>query len=372
MSSQNSNDSTNGLSRTERHQHRLYQEQIEKEDADYALALQQQIDEERHVLEQAQRSRATSTNNIHNVSNSLNYNIDATNRNTIQDDEELARNLQEMEDRDGLRMLQYPSERAARATTSRRSSLCQKFCRCISVVTITLCVTYAFIFYVFPSFGYYPFQGTNGPFGDLKGIGTGIFGGGGNSNWVDEWDDGTQQWRTRSDGLELTIVNALTEDWYEEFNEAVSQWNKSDALLLKTIMAEESPDYDCDGLRNQMKVCNGDYGSTSWVGINIIILENGFISRSSAKMNDFYLSKESQAKKQYTMCHEIGHGFGLPHTDENFFNKDQGNCLDYTMTPQNNMNPDERNFGKNYVSSTSFQKIAFVIQYFNFLLTFHR
>ena len=26
----------------------------------------------------------------------------------------------------------------------------------------------------------------------------------------------------------------------------------------------------------------------------------------------------------YTMCHELGHGWGLPHTDENHLNRDRG------------------------------------------------
>lgn len=35
---------------------------------------------------------------------------------------------------------------------------------------------------------------------------------------------------------------------------------------------------------------------------------------------------------------------GLGHFDENFYNKDLGNCMDYTETPENNMHPDESNF----------------------------
>jgi hypothetical protein len=38
------------------------------------------------------------------------------------------------------------------------------------------------------------------------------------------------------------------------------------------------------------------------------------------------------------------HGFGLPHTDESFWNRDLGNCLDYTMNPSGNMHPDIGNF----------------------------
>lgn len=41
---------------------------------------------------------------------------------------------------------------------------------------------------------------------------------------------------------------------------------------------------------------------------------------------------------------QIGHGFGLPHTDENFFNKDLLNCMDYTNNPENNMQPSYANF----------------------------
>lgn len=35
---------------------------------------------------------------------------------------------------------------------------------------------------------------------------------------------------------------------------------------------------------------------------------------------------------------------GLGHSDENFYNKDLGNCMDYTEKPENNMHPDESNF----------------------------
>lgn len=53
----------------------------------------------------------------------------------------------------------------------------------------------------------------------------------------------------------------------------------------------------------------------------------------------------------YSPCFEhsslfTGHGFGLPHTDENFNNKNQGNCLDYTNSPESNMHPGDVNFAR--------------------------
>jgi hypothetical protein len=40
----------------------------------------------------------------------------------------------------------------------------------------------------------------------------------------------------------------------------------------------------------------------------------------------------------------MGHGFGLPHTDENYSNTNLGNCLDYTMHVQGNLSPGAFNY----------------------------
>ncbi len=39
-------------------------------------------------------------------------------------------------------------------------------------------------------------------------------------------------------------------------------------------------------------------------------------------------------------------GFGLPHTDENFYNANLENCLDYTSRPESNVEPGQVNFDK--------------------------
>ena len=89
-----------------------------------------------------------------------------------------------------------------------------------------------------------------------------------------------------------------------------------------------------------------DYGDTRWRGLNEVLMSprQGTIVSSTAKLNEFYLNYESDAQKLYTCCHELGHGFGLPHWDEDFFNKDIGNCMDYTHNPGSSSTPDESNF----------------------------
>jgi hypothetical protein len=150
-----------------------------------------------------------------------------------------------------------------------------------------------------------------------------------------------------SGGLELELLNALTDDWQSYFDQAVTDWESGtpDALSLTTkqITAESK----CSPVDGVMKVCNGDYGDTGWRGINEYATINDRIISSSAKMNEFYLTKADTTERQYTMCHEIGHGFGLPHTDENFYNPVQGNCLDYTEIQKSaNLKPGQVNYDK--------------------------
>jgi hypothetical protein len=89
----------------------------------------------------------------------------------------------------------------------------------------------------------------------------------------------------------------------------------------------------------------GNYGETGWLGINEVLksVPQNIIQSSVAKMNEHYLLNAGYDERLYTMCHELGHGYGLPHTDENFNNKDLGNCLDYTNNPSNNLRPGQQN-----------------------------
>lgn len=147
-------------------------------------------------------------------------------------------------------------------------------------------------------------------------------------------------------GLTLTVLNNLQygSDWNDFFQTSMSEWDNGlpDAVTLNIRKLEHDP--DCRAVRRAMKVCNANYGPTDWRGVNQILLQDEYIITSLAKMNDYYLEGTNKAQKQYTMCHELGHGLGLGHSDENFHNKDLGNCMDYTERPQNNMHPDESNF----------------------------
>jgi len=127
-------------------------------------------------------------------------------------------------------------------------------------------------------------------------------------------------------GLKLELVNALESQWEDIFLTVVSEWDNGNPKTLQLTTSKESHDPECEPIDNKSKVCNSNYGDTQWRGINQVLIQNGYIVATTSKMNEFYLEKSSEAQRRYTMCHEVGHSFGLPHTDEDFFNADLGNC----------------------------------------------
>jgi hypothetical protein len=188
-----------------------------------------------------------------------------------------------------------------------------------------------------------------------------IFPGVGDDDWIDTdpWsgngvgpsgpisDSNDFSWSNKGNGIRLEILNALDDSWQSTLQVAVANWDAGypiDSLTLS--ITQVAYEMDCKAVQSKLKVCNADYGPTRWRGLNEVLLNrrtNTIIS-SSAKMNEHYLRNEGGDQKLYTMCHELGHGFGLPHWDEDFYNKDLGNCMDYTNNFDANKHPDETNY----------------------------
>lgn len=290
----------------------------------------------------------------------------------LQQDEQLARQLQLMEDQRGVAAIQSATPPPQPPPKSCFQQARRVICWSILVVVIAVSALLLFSFFS----GQKLFVPNNG-----GGIGIG-----GIPNIYDPYKGTggtmpTSKWETPGDvGLQITVYNALSSDWYPFFTEALQNWafgHTPTSLLLFT--QQVTTDSSCSSVSNVIKVCNGDYGDTGWKGINeAMVTSNGWITESTARMNDYYLSSASEGEKLYTMCHETGHAWGLNHQgisgffflpftqykihfmffhilfdsvfslffwkDENFYNKDLGSCMDYVPDPQNNQKPNAKDF----------------------------
>ena len=148
----------------------------------------------------------------------------------------------------------------------------------------------------------------------------------------DPFDGEVYQWNdayVSGSGLSLTIVDALEEKYHKSFEISVNDWNMGSPDVLNLRTSTTFPDSECNNpSAGTIKVCNGDYGDTGWKGQNSVLLRGNKIYASVSLMNDYYLDRSTPEDRLHIMCHELGHGFGLPHTDEMFWNFDQGNCMD--------------------------------------------
>lgn len=240
------------------------------------------------------------------------------------------------ESRQQSHILVVSNEHDAYADVTQQNGRCRQYCNGSIMCTILVGGALLVLFY-----GSSIWEGVGGDPYDLPPFFQ--------DTWNDNIGNGTSvgsfsRWRNSGGGLHLTLVNSLTSDWYDYFDTAVRDWNACPALHL--AVSTIAPDPECSAMNGKMKVCNAEYGLTSWTGLNEVYFEgNGaYIVSSVAKMNESYLKRSSIGERQYVMCHEIGHGFGLPHRDENTNNPDLGTCLDYTRRPENNSKPDEQDF----------------------------
>jgi hypothetical protein len=188
---------------------------------------------------------------------------------------------------------------AQRAPPPRKKTCCQKFLSCMCcLIIVAMVVGVCLYFFVFSG------DDVQNWWKDPQ-----VFQGEDPFNNANPEDANLWRMATRQQGLELTILNCLDNAWQDYFIQAVDDWDAGvpDALDLKTEVG--TPESVCTPVDNVMKVCNGDYGETNWRGINKILLENGYIYSSAARMNEFYFGKgasNDQAQRQYTMCHEMG------------------------------------------------------------------
>jgi hypothetical protein len=147
---------------------------------------------------------------------------------------------------------------------------------------------------------------------------------------------GTYHWARETNPLALQVGDNVTSQWDSHLANAVTDWNNNSSMLNLSLTAGAST-RNCRPTAGRIEVCNGKYGNNGWLGIAQIWITNvDHITQAVTKVNDTYFNTSTYNKpawRQFVMCQEIGHDFGLDHQDETFDNVNVGSCMDYTNDP---------------------------------------
>jgi hypothetical protein len=124
-------------------------------------------------------------------------------------------------------------------------------------------------------------------------------------------------WPFHHTPVRVEFGDDLDNSWERYFKKALDQWNQSDVVQGKSVHGSTNP-ASCKPKDGTVQVCNGKYGqNTGWLGLTQLSYKGNQITAATVQMNDSFFDtspyNSSKSAKQHTMCHELGHAFGLDH-----------------------------------------------------------
>ena len=152
-------------------------------------------------------------------------------------------------------------------------------------------------------------------------------------------------WARTTTSFNLKLGDNVSSSWDTYLNAASSDWSGSSVLDTTVVPGGTTP-ATCGPTSGRVEVCNAAYGQNGWLGLaQIWIYRPHHIYQGTTKVNDTYFKTagyNTAAWRQFVMCQEVGHTFGLDHQDENFNNTNLGTCMDYTNDPDGTLaDPDQ-------------------------------
>ncbi len=163
---------------------------------------------------------------------------------------------------------------------------------------------------------------------------------------------GGYHWARTANPFTLKLGDNLSSNWKSYLGTASTDWSVSS--VLDTTIVPGQAKASCKPISGRVEVCNKAYGNNGWLGIAQIWVSGGHITQGTTKMNDTYFNTSTYNKpawKQFVVCQEVGHAFGLDHRDEVFGNTNLGTCMDYTSDPDgtlgsqlSNLHPNQHDY----------------------------
>ncbi len=150
---------------------------------------------------------------------------------------------------------------------------------------------------------------------------------------------GGYHWARTANPFTLKLGDSVSGAWDSYLLAASVDWSTSNILDATVVPGKTRSAKTCKPIAGRVETCNSTYGSNGWLGIAQIWASGTHITQGVVKMNDTYFNTTTYNKpswKQFVMCQEVGHVFGLDHQDEAFANPNLGTCMDYTNDPARN------------------------------------
>lgn len=153
---------------------------------------------------------------------------------------------------------------------------------------------------------------------------------------------GGYHWKRSANPLQLDLGDNLSASWDPYLSTTSADWSASSVLDTTIVRGGTSATKgkftpkNCVPTAGRVEICNATYGNTGWLGVAQIWVSGSHILQSTVKLNDTYFKTtkyNTAAWKNFVMCQEVGHAFGLDHQDEDHANVNIGTCMDYTNDP---------------------------------------
>ena len=169
-------------------------------------------------------------------------------------------------------------------------------------------------------------------------------------------------WQRKSSAIRYIPVRRMhSSTWLTRFNTAMTDWRKSQMTKIRPVLnTTGGASNTCPPALDKITSCDGTYGNTGWLGLATVwrYVSGGHIAQGTSKVNNTYFKMaqyNTTAYRQFVICQEIGHNFGLGHVNEVFNNANTGSCMDYTNDPDggagggsssdpNNMHPNAHDY----------------------------
>lgn len=148
---------------------------------------------------------------------------------------------------------------------------------------------------------------------------------------------GGYHWARTANPFTVKLGDNVSTIWDSRLAVASSDWSASPVLDTAVVVGASKK--NCGPVNGRVEVCNKTYGNNGWLGIASIWISGSHITQGTVKLNDTYFNTaqyNTPAWRQFVVCQEVGHTFGLDHQDVNFNNPNLGTCMDYTNDPARN------------------------------------